>query len=262
MMDSIMHKRIINTLYFCLGIVLLCLILQIASLIINKPVFFPNIFEIIGTFFIKITDVNTYVYVGNTLLELIMVIVISFIVGALLGILGGVNKYIYQTLRPIMGMLKILPIIVLIVIIFVLTKINYAPIICAILAVIPHIYESVAQGIKGIDQTFIDVYKLNSNFNFMVARRVYLPLVSSHSKAAFISSLGLGIKILITSEYVCGKGNTIGQAVINAFNNLEYKDLYAYSFIVVILILILELVPDGIIYLVKKYKENRNRPIC
>ena len=252
-----MHKRLINTLYFCLGIILLCLVLELASVIINKPVFFPNIIEILKAFFVKLTEGNTYFYIGNTLLELLIAIVISFVIGVFIGIIGGINKNIYQMLRPMMGMLKTIPVIVLIVIIFVLSEINFAPTICASLAIIPHIYESIAHGIRGIDKALIDVYKLNSNFNFMVVRKVYLPLISSHSHSAFISALGLGVKVLITSEYVCGKNLTIGHAVMNAFNSLEYTNLYAYSFIVVILILLLEVIPDLCIYLIKRIKDKQ-----
>ena len=70
----------------------------------------------------------------------------------------------------------------------------------------------------------------------------------------------MAIKILITTEYLSGRNDVIGKAIINSMDALNYADIYAYSFILVILVILLELVPSFIhfIYLKIKTKKDNN----
>ncbi len=259
-----MHKTLKNTLLYIIGILLVALLLQLLSFAKGNEVFFPNIIDILKAFFISLGDAKTYLYIGTSLLELLIALLISFILGISLGILGGVSNNAYKILKPLMSILRTLPIIVLIVILMLLTKLNFAPVLASVLVLTPIVYEGTCQGIKSIDKSMIDAYRLETRLNFNVIRKVYMPLISSYSKASFISCLGMGIKILITCEYICGMNNTIGRAIILASQNLEYEKLYAYSFILVILIMVIEYLPKLIEYIINKMKNKdfiMNKPI-
>ena len=252
-----MHKRIKYAIYYSCGILLVALILQILSLIKNNEIFFPNVLDITKSFFSLLGEANTYLCIGTTLLELLISLAISFVIGVALGVLSGVSDAIYRILKPLMSILRTLPIIVLIVLLMLLTKLNYAPVIASTLVLIPIIYEGTSQGIKTIDKNLIDVYKLNSDLTFNIVLKVYLPLISSHSKSSFVSALGMGIKILITCEYICGVSNTLGRQIILASQNLEYEKIYAYSFILVILIMLIELLPNLISFIYRKINNQK-----
>lgn len=254
-----MHKTLKNTLLYVIGILLVALILQILSFAKGNEVFFPNIIDILKSFFVTLGEGKTYLYISTTLLELLIALILSFILGMALGILGGISNNAYKILKPLMSILRTLPIIVLIVILMLLTRLNFAPVLASVLVLTPIVYEGTCQGIKNIDKTMIDAYKLETNINFEVIRKVYIPLISSYSKASFISCLGMGIKILITCEYICGMNNTIGRAIILASQNLEYEKLYAYSFILVILIMLIEFLPKLIEVIVLKLKNNNDK---
>ncbi len=260
-MNSIMNKKLKNTIYYCLGIILVGIILQLLSFAKGNEIFFPNILTILKTFFKSIVTIETYTYIGTTLLELLISISISFIIGIILGVFASIFDSFYKILKPLITILRCLPMIILIIILILSVNVSTAPIIATIIVVTPIIYEGTYQGIKTIDRNLIDVYKLHSNTTPKIVFKVFLPLISSHSKASYTNALGMGIKVLITTEYLCGKNNTLGRAIILASQNIEYEKIYAYSLILVILVLLLELVPNLISFLYYKITYLRSKNI-
>lgn len=239
MKNSSINKR--NIILYIIGIILLFLLIELLSLIINNPLIFPNIFTIFKEIFTILTKGSFYISLGTTLLELIISIIIAFILGIFLGLLAGINHNIGIILKPIMSFLRCIPIIVIIIsalIIFSNNKI--IPIISIILILLPIVYETIKAGTSSIDKSLIDVYKLDSKINFKVIFKVYLPLINSHIKEVFVSSIGLGIKALITIEYICGIRNTIGNLIMNRVNDINYTSIYAYTIILAILIILFE----------------------
>ena len=90
-------------------------------------------------------------------------------------------------LRPMMNLLRSLPMIVLIVILMVLMPYPRVPVAASSLILIPIISEATSEGCRRIEPELIDVYRLNSGFNLSVLKRVYLPLMAGYLKQAYIS---------------------------------------------------------------------------
>lgn len=250
-MNSIMNKSLKNTLYYCLGILLIAVILQLLSVSSNKELFLPGINVIIKDLFYLLGKSSTYISLWNTIKNLLLSLGISIIIGCTLGIIAGINKNLYLLFKPAISFLKTLPVIIFIVLLMLFFKFKNVPIITCVLILVPIFYEGTYQGIINLDRSYLDVYRLNSKTTPFVLFKVHLPLISSYSKASFISSIGMGIKILVTTEYICGVNDTIGKQIIEAMNNLEYSYIYAYSIILIIMILFIESLPNLII---KTYK--------
>ena len=258
MISILMHKRLKNTIYYCVGIILFTILLQIISMIVNNDLFFPNVLEIIKSFGKLLVTGKTYLYILNTLLELIIAILLSFVIGALLAIIASRHIAIYKIFKPIMIILRCLPIIILFILLLVAIKNKFVAAISTILVLVPLVYEATYQGLISIDRDMLDVYRMNSKLTPRVIFNVHLPLVSSHSKEAYINAIGMAIKILITTEYLSGKNNVIGNAINNSMNALNYADIYAYSFILVILVIILELIPSFVHFIFIKIKTKKD----
>lgn len=239
MKNSSINKR--NIILYIIGIILLFLLIELLSLIINNPLIFPNIFVIFKEIFIILTNGSFYISLGTTMLELFISIIIVFILGITLGLIAGINQNISIILKPIMSFLRCIPIIVIIISSLIIFSNNrIIPIISIILILLPIVYEGVLEGTKNIDRSLIDVYRLDSKININIIIKVYLPLINSHIKEVFVSSIGLGIKALITIEYICGIRNTIGNLIMNGVNDINYVSIYAYTIILALLIILLE----------------------
>ena len=57
----------------------------------------------------------------------------------------------------------------------------------------------------------------------------------------FLQSFGLAFKVMITSEYICQTQNSIGQVLYDAKSNLDMDVLIAWSIVIVVIVVIIEL---------------------
>lgn len=256
-----MRKSLVNTIIYFASILLLIIIVQILSQITNNEIIFPSVFEIIGDFFKKLFTPKTYLYIGNTLLNLLLSLIISFIIGMILGVLGGLFNPVRIFLKPWVTILRSIPVASSLVIIMILAGLSKTPFIISCITIIPVIYEGFCNGIKGIDKTMMDVWRLNSRLNLQVIFRVHIPMILGFIKTSFILALGLGIKVVIMAEYLAGDKNTLGSALMPAANMLDYTSVYSYSIIMIILVLALEALPSLIakIYNYCKFKLSINK---
>ena len=133
--------------------------------------------------------------------------------------------------------------IVMVVIIMVLTKYDRVPLIASSLFVIPIISEAASEGCRSIEPELIDVYRLNSGFNLRVLFDVYLPLIAGYLRQAYANAVGMGLKLVVTTEYLVQTKNSLGKAVYSSSYFNEYQDIYAYALIMILLVLLVGELP-------------------
>lgn len=257
---NINTQKLKNLLYYLLGVLLIAVIMQvISSLNDSTGIFVPSVFKIISDFFYVLGDFHTYAAIFNTLKSLVASLLLSCFIGAFLGILSSQFKAIYQILKPLMAVLRTLPIIILIIILMMSLDYENIPVIASVLVVIPIFYEGTYQGIIHLDKDLLDVYRLNSKTNLRVIFNVHLPLISSYSKTSYINSIGMGIKVLIAVEFMTGANNTITKLIMNSKNDLNFSLVYAYSLIIILLVPIIELLPYFVLWIKKNiFKERQS----
>ena len=242
-----------NTLAFCLGIVLIGVLIQILGKVKGNPLVFPSILEILRSFFRLLADSRTYHLIFTSLIQLFVSLAISTVLGVLLGVAEGLCPFLKKILSPLMIMLRSIPMIVMVVIIMVLTDYNFVPYISACMILVPLISEAACEGCRRIDRELVDVYRLNSNFSPRILFWVYLPLMAGYLRQAYINAVGMGIKIVITTEYLVQTKNSLGKAVFSSgyFNN--YDEIYAYALIMIFLVLFLTEIPVIVIKSCARY---------
>lgn len=226
--------------YLFLGVILLTIVIELISIVIKNEYVFPNVYEILKKFFLLFLDKKLYLSTLNTIFHLLLAVVFSLIIGGAFAIISSFNERIYLLLKPINTILRSLPIIVLILITLIIFDFSSSAVVASTLALIPLFYEAFYQGIISIDKVYLDVYKLESAFNLKILFKVYIPLIASYCKVSLINALGMGIKILITTEYLSGVKNTIGECINSSWASFDYTAIYAYSLYMVILVLVLE----------------------
>lgn len=257
-MNSIMNKKaFVKPCIYIVSILIFLLGLQICSSIVDSEIFFPSIFKISNSFFVLLKTGQTYIYILNTLKNLLISLLVSFIIGGILGVFGGLFKTFRIFIKPWMTILRCIPLAGCIVILMILAGLNKTPYVVCSIMLIPIIYEGISQGIQGLDPTLMDVWKLNSGLNFRVLVRVHLPLILSFLKTAFISAVGIGIKIVIMAEYLAGVRNTLGYAILPATAILAYDTVFAYCLLIVILVVVIEQIPLLIYKIINQIKYRK-----
>ena len=247
---------------FCLGIVLIGCLIQTGGYIKGDALVFPSVWEILKAFIRLLTTGRTYTLIWTTLRHLIMSMAISTLIGISIGLAQGMSDFVRNLFKPLTIMLRSIPMIVLIVIIMVVAKYKYVPVIAPSLVLIPVISEATCEGARRIDGELVDVYRMNSNFNFSILMHVYLPLMAGYLKQAYINAVGMGIKLTVSTEYLVQTRNSLGKAVHSSSYFNEYQDIYAYALVMILLIILVSELPMWLIRKANQVSQNNSAEYC
>ena len=244
-MTSIMKRSKRELFDSFLGIVLIGCLIQAAGWMRHDSLVFPGLAEILKAFFRLVGEAHTYRLIATTLGHLLQALVLASVVGTPIGMAEGSSGFVYRLLRPLMILLRSVPVIVMVVIIMVMTKYDYVPLIATSLLLIPMISEAVCEGVRGIEPELLDVYRLNCGINTRVLLQVYLPLMAGYLKQAYAGAVGMGIKMVVTTEYLVQTRNSLGKAIYSSSYFNEYQDIYAYALIMILLVLLVSALPKA-----------------
>ncbi len=232
-----------ETLAFVLGIILIGCLIQAAGWMKNDRLIFPNVIEILRAFFRLLIKARTYTLIRTTFCHLLIALAVSSLIGIPLGLAEGFSDFVRTMLRPLMIMMRSIPMIVLVIIIMVLTKYERVPVIGTSLMLIPLISEAACEGCRHIDPELIDVYRMYSSFNAQILFSVYLPMIGGYLKQAFINAVGMGVKLVVTTEYLVQTRNSLGKAIYSSVYFNEYEDIYAYALVIILAVVLLSEIP-------------------
>ena len=241
---------------FCLGIVLIGVLIQAAGALKGDALVFPGVDEILRAFGRIIITPKTYLLIWTTMKHLIVSMAVSTVIGVGLGVAMGMIPFVRNLMKPLMIMLRSLPMIILIVIIMVITDYDRVPVIASSIILIPMIAEAACEGCLRIDKELIDVYRMNANFNGRVLFQVYLPLMAGYLKQAYVNAVGMGVKLAVSTEYLVQTRNSLGKAVHTSGYFNEYQDIYAYALVMILLVLVIS---EGPVLIGKAIARIRNK---
>jgi NitT/TauT family transport system permease protein len=236
------HAVVINTV---LGIGFVFLLWWLTSLIVKASVLptFPGPEDAIPLFFSLFGEASTWLAVGGTLLRLIISFAIAFLIGSLLGVIAGVYKGFANFMRPLVITLRTLPTAAVILILIVLLRPIYAPIIIVFLIIFPISYESMATGIKNVSREVREAAKIDGASRLQSIIRIKIPLSMPYVLLGIVSSLGLGMKISIMSEIIAGSNRIagLGRLIHLAYIEADMTRIVAISIFAIILIGLIDL---------------------
>ena len=241
-----------NTLAFCLGIVLIGVVLQAAGDFKGDALVFPPVGEILQAFVRLLGEGKTYALIWTTMQHLIVSMAVSTVLGIALGMLQGMIPFVRNLTKPLMIFLSSMPMVILIVIIMVVTEYSRVPVIASSIILTPMIAEAACEGCLRIEKELIDVYRMNANFNGRVLLQVYLPLMGGYLKQAYVNAVGMGVKLAVSTEYLVQTKNSLGKAVYTSAYFYEYQDIYAYALVMILLVLLVSEAPMWVMNLAAK----------
>lgn len=244
-----------RTLAFCLGIILAGALVQLAGSLRGDRLVFPGVGQILSVFFRLLGEGSTWQRIGVTLLHLAEALALSTLLGVLLGLWEGFRPFVRSLLKPLMIMLRSLPMIVLVILIMVLAHYSLVPLVATSLVLVPLLSEAVCEGLLSIEPELLDVYRMNSSLTPGILLQVHLPLMAGYLKQSWINAVGMGLKVAVTTEYLVQSRNSLGKAVFSSLFNSEYAEIYAWALIMILLILALTAVPPLILKMAGKHKE-------
>lgn len=228
---------------FLLGLLLVALLLQCASSAKQDSLVFPSLPAILRAFFQLLTRGATYRLIGTTLLHLFISLSIASLIGLALGWLEGSCRSLRVLFTPLMTLFRSIPLVVLVVVVMVLAAYRLVPYIVSVIILIPIISEAACEGYLHIDRELKDICRLNGGVTCYSIFHVYLPLMAGYIRQAYINAVGMGIKIIVSAEYLVQTKNSLGKAVNTSIYFSDYQNIYAYALIMILLVVLLSELP-------------------
>ena len=226
-----------------ISILSIFLLWQIIVVIKDDSFIFPSIFEILKSSFNIITSKTDLLILSNTLFKLIIVIVISLLLSCAVAFIYIILPSSIYFFRPIINILKAAPFAVISIYIFYAfyEAKEIAPGIVTFLVVLPLSFEGLIGAIDNIDRNLTDDLKMLEINTFKKFIYVYIPICVPFIVTTLLQSFGLGLKVMIMSEFMSQVDGTVGGALFNIKYNYDYAYLLGWLVIIITIVSIIDM---------------------
>jgi len=247
MTDNILNKskKLLHTknkkalaVYTFIGIGLIFLIWFLISNSLNSSLF-PSITSTFKQLGSLLSTSNVYAAIGGTLLRLIIAFLSATLCGLIFGVISGLFRMFRFILNPFIILLRTLPTAAIIFVIIVLLKPVYALLIIVFIAMFPIIYESVVMGVDGVNKDIKEALEMETlKYSFVGLFSVILPCSRKSIVLGMIQALGIGMKVSIMAEVLCGTDSVpgLGRILYHGYIEGDMVTVFSVALIAVVLI--------------------------
>lgn len=213
---------------------------EIFSLIINQEIYLPSPITTFYALVDLLKSYNTYITIFYSTYRTITGFLISCFAGIILGYFCGINKFVYDLFNPLIGIIRTVPVMSIIIIAIMWFKDTNVPIFVAFLMCFPIIWTNTVSGIKSTDIKLLQMCKVYNINKLSTIKSVYFYSALPYLKAGMVSSLGLGWKVTSAAEVLSLPKYSIGRFLYDSKVYLEVPDLFAWTFIIILLSILFE----------------------
>lgn len=242
-----MFKQIIKhnkySLITLVSVAFLLAVWELASFLLGKDYLLPRFSQVVVEFIRFFGEKTFYVNLGSTLLRCLIGFVSAYVLGFILGVLGGKYPAFHAVIRPIVSFLRATPVMALTLLIMVWFKSKNTPIIIGFIMVFPIVYATIKDGINSVDKKIIQVASVYDFSKKEKIRYVYLPEVAPIAFSSLTASFGLNVKAVISAEILSYAPKSIGISMYVAKSDIFEGTaiLFAYVLVAVLLSALFEL---------------------
>jgi len=227
-------------------------------IMINHDLILPSPIAVFRRFFEILFSFNAIFVIFSTLIRLLLAIFISAAIGIIFALISYFRPLFGQFMKPYVTILRTIPVISIVVILLIILGYAWTPYAITFFMVFPIIYQAVYQGLHEINHELLDVIKLEEKHMIFMIFGFYLPQIKSHIFLSFLQSFSLGLKVLVMAEYLSQTKQSIGNEIYLAKVNLLYQDVFAWTIVLIVIAVLIELFIQHQMKVYKPKIETRN----
>lgn len=236
-------KKISKYSVYVLSILTIFILWILTNTFYNNSLVIPSVKGVFQSLGQLLSGFRIYSILFSMILKILFTTFVSLIVALIMAIISFRFKGFSYYLSPMIVIVKTMPIIAIIILLFMSVGIKSAPYIATSFVLIPIMYESILNTLLHIDKSITDDLKTVVDINILVIIKFYIPLIFPSLITSVIQSFGLGIKVMLMSEFISPASNTFGSEIRRYYENLDMEKVYS----LVILVLVIVLIVDGIL---------------
>ncbi|WKY47015.1 ABC transporter permease subunit [Eubacteriaceae bacterium ES3] len=230
------NKRIVK-----LGMVLFWILLwMLAAWRVDNPLVLPSPFDTIKGVITLSKSPDFFVSIVTTLIRVFSGVLISFLIGLILGIIGGLKPLFNEFLNPLVVTIKSVPVVSIIILINLWIESSLVPLLVTFLICFPITWTNIIQGIKATDTKLLEMAAIYRVSAIKILRNIYLPTLRPYASSALINAIGLGWKVTVTAEVLANAIPSVGMNLYYARIYLETDYLFSWTLVIVVLSYLIE----------------------
>ena len=172
--------------------------------------------------------------------RIILGIVIAVFLGIVIAVLTSKSKLADSLLTPALSAIKATPVASFIILVSIWFSRNELPVFITALIVLPIVATNISGGIRSVSRVLGEVAKV---YRLPLSKKIiklYIPSIMPYFLAAMKASLGMAWKAGIAAEVLCMPTFAIGTELYFSKTYMEMPEMFAWTFVVIILSLVIE----------------------
>ncbi|MEJ5229214.1 ABC transporter permease [Pseudothermotoga sp. U03pept] len=232
--------------WFLLGTVFLIAVWYIASLFVGSSLIFPAPHSVLVQIFELASSGKLFLYLWQTFYKAFLGLFLALLIGLVLGFLIGVFRSFYELFRPLLMVIRSVPIVSWLSTVILLWGIGSKSVIFIVfITLLPLAIFNIAEGVRTVDIRLLEMAKVYSVKKKKVFVKIYLGSLLPFLLSTINLSIGGMWKAAIVSEYLIGD-NGLGLQIFQSKFYVDTPKVFAFTLSAVVFGLVLELIFSSI----------------
>ena len=213
---------------------------QLFSQKIQNEIFLPGPGSVMSSLASLGKTTGFWLSIAHSLYKIMIGFLLGFLFALIFGAISCKLFFVREFFAPMIILLKSIPVASFIILVLVWVNSSYLSIFISFIVTFPILYISVLEGYDHVNQELLEmtrVYRVNSltRFRYLYSSEI-LPFVISSAKAA----VGMCWKAGISGEIIGLPKYSIGEQLYLSKLYLDISDLFAWTFVIVLLCFVFE----------------------
>lgn len=210
----------------------------LASVFPNRLMPFP--YETLGLAWELVASGEAFIHIGSTLWLTLLGFTGSMLVGGVIGVMMGLNRYGQRFTTPYIIVGLSVPAVALAAAATLIFGFgSAAPVVATVAAVFPFVGINVWKGVESLE---VDYIKMGQSFDVSkrrILRRIVLPNAAPSLFTAMRMGLALSWKVVTVVEIFAGSKG-VGYKIMQTYQLYRFEEAWAWAVLFMIVILIIE----------------------
>ena len=213
---------------------------EAVSLLVGKELLLPSPLSTLSRLAVLLTQGETWLYAGLTLLRIMTGYAVGVLLGVLLAVLTARSAFAEALLSPLRAIVKASPVTSFILLALLWLSSDMVPLVISVLMVVPMVWTATAEAILQTDPRLVEMGRLFGLTRWQIVKKVFVPSVLPQFLAACTTSLGFAWKSGVAAEIIALPKQSIGYKLYQSKLRIETPDLFAWTLLIVALSMLLE----------------------
>lgn len=208
---------------------------QAGSMIVDNSIILVGPLDMIGALVIQLPALEFWKTIAYSFGKISMGFLSAFFLGILLGSGGYRYPLLRELLEPVILLMKSIPVASFVILALIWVGSRQLSVLISFLVVFPIIYVNTIAGLESTDKKLLEMARVFRISTWKRIRFIYIPALLPYLISGCRVALGMSWKSGIAAEVIGVPASSIGEKLYMAKIYLSTADLFAWTFVIIII---------------------------